>query len=88
MKKTEERVNRDWWVVFERDVIQAKGFSCAPTNSYYWWFPKLQTSMAEHYHVFETEAAAIDKLVLELDKEAKKIEKKLVEYKTRLHKLR
>ena len=61
-----EREKRQWWAVAEDDVQLVTGYSCAPTNPEMWWCPKVGCSMSEKYHLFETEAEAINKLISEL----------------------
>ncbi len=68
--KDEPREKRQWWAVHDNSVIRVTGFSCAPLNPDMWWCPEVGFSMSEKHHLFTTEAAALDKLITELERRA------------------
>jgi hypothetical protein len=73
----EQREKRKWWVVDEGRVEQEWGFSCAPDNPDYWWFPHAGFSACEGCQVFATREAAVEKARVLLKKQRAQIDIKL-----------
>lgn len=64
-----EREKRNWWAIdYDDDVKFVTGYSCAPNSPTYWWIPQLGSSMAVGFHLFETEASALDKAIEKLER--------------------
>lgn len=54
-----DREMKEWWYVSDwHDVIRVQGFSCAPSNDY-WWCPQVGYSCAEGHSLFERKEDAI-----------------------------
>lgn len=66
---TIERKSKKWWAVNNNDVGLVTGWSCAPNNPDSWWCPQVGYTMQEKFHLFETEAEALDKAITETEQE-------------------
>lgn len=83
------REKREWWAIDtdgER-VVKVTGLSCAPNNPGYWWVPELGSSMNENYHLFTTEAAALDKYISDLERLATETQERIVANRLRRSRL-
>ncbi|MDD3962222.1 MAG: hypothetical protein PHT77_10210 [Bacteroidales bacterium] len=82
-----ERKHKKFWVIHENEVMHLDGYECPP-NDKYWWFPEIQYSCREEYHVFNTENKALEKLLHNLNEERKTINKRISDVKRKLKKIK
>ena len=62
------REQREWWAVFEGNVIRVAGSSCAPDHPESWWCQAVGHTLTEGYHLFATEGEALEVAIREADR--------------------
>lgn len=62
-----DRMSRVWWIIEQGEVRTVTGFEA---KHHYqkgmWWCPEIGFTLTEHYDLFETEEAALRKLIGDL----------------------
>jgi hypothetical protein len=66
--KPEKRETKTFWAVVDGWVMHVTGYSCKPSNDY-WWCPAAGYSMLEGHHLFDTEPKALDVAITEVEKQ-------------------
>lgn len=79
----ETRETRQWWAVHDGSVLRVTGYTCAPNNPGMWWCPQIGNSCSEGHHLFATEAAAIDKMISELERLLEETQERLTAFRLR-----
>jgi len=65
------RLQKEWWVTHDGNVIRVTGYACGPTSpEMWWWCPQIGYTCTEGHSLFETEAEALQKALAKAKRQA------------------